>query len=84
MSRSWCSSTGRGAFLRFLPDIQPQVEQKSHVGGEFVFRFALARGAHDEAAGNSGGVDLQNALQAQALIIAGDFAGNAGVFQVGM
>ena len=70
-----------GPLFGLLPDIQPEVEEEIHVGREILFAFAFAGRAHDESARNSGVVDLQNPLQAQALFVAGDFARNAGVFQ---
>src|SRR5580698_2906485 len=64
-----------------LPDIQPKIEKEGHVGREIFFALALARRAHDETARYSGGMDLQDALQAQTLIVARDLARDAGVFQ---
>ena len=47
--------------------------------GEFFFGLALAGGAHDEAAGDSGVMDLQDAFQPQAFVVARDFARHAHV-----
>ena len=68
---------GRGLALGLLAHIQPHVVEEHHVGAQFFFGAAVAGGAHDVAARNAGAVRLQNAFQAQAFVIAGNFARDA-------
>src|SRR6185437_1854630 len=72
-----------GPLFRFLPDIDPQIMEEIHVGGDLVFRMPLSRRPHDEAARYADAVSLQNALQAQALLIGSHFAGDAHVIERG-
>ena len=67
---------GGGSLLGLLAHVQPEVVEEEHVGAEFFFGAAVAGGADDVAAGDAGAVGLQDALQAEALFVGGDFAGN--------
>ena len=64
----------RGALVGFGADVLPQVVEEQHVAGDFVFGAAFGGGAGDESAHGAGTFALQNAFQAQALFVAGDFA----------
>src|SRR5262249_37748464 len=65
--------------LGLLPHVQPEVVEKHHVGAQFLFAAALPGCTDDVSARNAGAIALQDALQAEALLIAGDLAGNTDV-----
>ena len=69
----------RGFLFGLLADVEPEVVQEAHVGRDFFLGVAFAGGADDEAAGHAGMVGLEDALQAQALFVAGDLARDAHV-----
>ena len=66
---------GCRAALGLLAHVEPEVIQEHHVGAEFFFAAAFPGSADDVAAGDAGAVGLQDALQAEALFVGGDFAG---------
>src|SRR5665213_732189 len=72
---------GRGALVGFGADILPQVVEEQHVAGDFVFGAAFGGGTGDESTDGAGAFTLQNAFQAQAFFVAGDFAGDAHVLE---
>src|SRR5215469_1786560 len=44
---------GRGALFGLLPDVEPEVEEKIHVGGEVFLALAFAGRANDVSAGDA-------------------------------
>ncbi len=74
---------GGGALLGLLAHIEPEVVEEDHVGAQFFFGAAIAGGADDVAAGDAGAVGLEDALQAEALVVGGNFAGDADVIDGG-
>src|SRR5258706_2427631 len=71
----------RGPALGLLTNILPEVIQKLHVGRDFFLGPSLGRGARDEAAHRTRAPRLQNAFQAQALIVARNFSRDAHVLE---
>src|ERR1019366_6678030 len=65
--------------LGFLPHLEPQVVEEHHVGAQLFLAPALARGAHNVAAGNSRAVGLQNPFQTEPLFVARNLARDADV-----
>ncbi len=65
--------------VRALLDLAPQVKQEAQVGAELVFRCAFGGGADDESAGGFAALVDENALEALALLVRGDFAADADV-----
>ncbi len=72
-----------GLALGLILDVLPQLVQELHVGRDLFFGAAFGGGARDESASGSGAAALQDALQAQTLLVAGDLARHAHVFQRG-
>src|SRR5579863_1487088 len=73
----------RGLLLGLVLNVLPQIVEEQHVGGDLVLGAALGRGAGDETAGWSRPLARKNALQAQALLIACNFAGDSHVLERG-
>ena len=74
---------GSGALFGLLAEVEPEVVEELHVGAQLFFAAAFAGGADDKAAGNAGAIGLQDALEAQALLVGRDFAGDADVVDGG-
>ena len=70
---------GRGLLLGLLAHVEPEVVEEVHVALQFFFGLAFAGGAADEAAGNALAMGLQDLLEALALFVGRDLAGDADV-----
>ena len=63
-----------GTFLRLLTDVQPEVIEEAHVGGDLVLGAAFAGRPNNEPTRSAGAVGLQDSLEPQALFVAGDLS----------
>src|SRR5580698_1747412 len=70
---------GRFGGVGTLLDLVPEVNEEAQVGAELFFRRALGGGADDESARGFAALADENALEAMALFVGGDFAADADV-----
>src|SRR4051794_36642965 len=70
----------RGLLLRLLTHIEPEVVEEVHIALQLFFALVLRRGPADETAWNTLPMRLQDALQALALFVGGNLAGDADMF----
>src|ERR1017187_657500 len=68
-----------GPPLGLLAHVQPEVVEEHHVGAQLFLGAAVARRADDISARNAGSIVLQNALEAEAFVVARNLPRHADV-----